>query len=71
MPSSRVRFRETEARRALRAASKEGLVVGSVDILPDGTIRVLTAPSGQAAPSGQEIDCDTNEWEAKYGKPGA
>jgi hypothetical protein len=72
MPSKPVDFKERNVRRALRAADKEGLVVRGYEILPSGLIRVLTAPSGQTAPSGcQEIDRDTNEWDADYGKPAA
>lgn len=71
MPSKPVDFKERNVRRALRAADKEGLVVRGYEILPSGLIRVLTAPSGQAAPSSQEIDRDVNEWDADYGKPAA
>jgi hypothetical protein len=69
MPTKPVDFTERNVRRAVRAALKEDLVVNGYEIMRNGTIRVLTAPSGQAAPS--ETDRDTNEWDADYGKPAA
>ena len=64
MPKSNLQFKERSARRAIRAACKEGLIVGAVEIAPDGTIRVLTGPGQQIEPAS-----DLNEWEAAYGKP--
>ena len=57
MPSSPVAFKERDVRRAVRAAAKEKLVVSGFEIGPDGTIRVLTAPSDQ-----QIENHDMNEW---------
>ena len=36
MPKSNLQFKERSARRAIRAACKEGLIVGAVEIAPDG-----------------------------------
>jgi hypothetical protein len=49
MPTNPVRFTENDVRRALRSAVKESLIVSGYEVLKDGTIRVLTAPSAQSA----------------------
>ena len=69
MPQKQFPFKVSTAKRLIGAVQRKGLAVGSVEVRPDGTIRVLAAPPGQAAPS--EIDRDTNEWDAAYGKPAA
>ena len=72
MPAKPVVFKERTSRRALRAARKEGFIVTGQEVLKDGTFRLLFGErSGQAAPSGQEIDRNANEWDAHYGKPAA
>jgi hypothetical protein len=45
MPYNPVAFKERDLRRALRSALKEDLTVNGYEIMRDGTIRVLTAPS--------------------------
>lgn len=40
------RFTQAELIRALRASEKAGLAVGSVDILPDGAIRITARDAG-------------------------
>jgi hypothetical protein len=63
---NKVQFKERSARRAIRAARKEGLAINSVEIAPDGTIRVLARASDQ-----QIEDREVNEWDRDYGKPAA
>jgi hypothetical protein len=63
---NKVQFKERSARRAIRAARKEGLAINSVEIGPDGTIRVLARASDQ-----QIEDREVNEWDRDYGKPAA
>lgn len=46
-------FRQAEATKALRAASRAGLTPSGYEIAPDGTIRVLF---GGAAASGNSFD---------------
>ena len=57
MPINKVQFKERSARRAIRAARKEGLVVGSLEVEPDGTIRVLAAPPGT-----KSQDSELDKW---------
>ena len=61
MPAKPVDFKERTSRRALRAARKEGFIITGQEVLKDGTFRLLFGgPSGQAAPSDQEIDPNAN-----------
>ncbi|MDG6077885.1 hypothetical protein E3U23_01560 [Erythrobacter litoralis] len=43
-------FKKVDVKRAIDGVRKEGLVVASVEIGPDGTIRILT-PEGIMGPS--------------------
>jgi hypothetical protein len=40
-PRTRVRFREREVLRVIRAARKANIPIAAVDILPDGSIRLI------------------------------
>jgi hypothetical protein len=75
MPTSKVQFKERSARRAIRAACKEGLVVGGVEIAPDGTIRVLAALPNHEINLDREVDAlvesERSKWDHAYGKDAA
>lgn len=43
-------FRQTDVARAVKAAQAAGLAIGSVEVAPDGTIRVIIAESGDSTP---------------------
>lgn len=49
MSRSSSTFRERDIRAAIRAVEKAGKFVGSIEIAPDGTIRILTQPLLHAA----------------------
>lgn len=49
MTRTHARFSQVDLQRALRAAAREGIKV-SVDILPDGTIRLTPSAETSSAP---------------------
>jgi hypothetical protein len=57
MPKSNLHFKASSVLRAVKVASKAGLVVSGFEIEPDGAIRVLAAPSGTTTIS------QTNPWD--------
>jgi hypothetical protein len=42
-------FRQSDVARAIKAAQAEGLAIGTVEITPDGTIRVVVADTDAIA----------------------
>jgi hypothetical protein len=44
MPTNPVQFKESLMRRIVRAAHKEGMQIDYVEVLPDRTVRIHTAP---------------------------
>jgi hypothetical protein len=44
MPTNPVLFKESLMRRIVRAAHKEGMQISYVEVLPDRTVRIHTAP---------------------------
>lgn len=61
---SRVAFKQCDIERLLRAAKAVGHEHPSVDVLPDGRLRLLTTPTPEepAEPSPLEA------WEREYGE---
>ena len=44
-------FRQTDVARAVKAAQTAGLIVGTVEVTSDGTIRVITANALELSPA--------------------
>ena len=57
--SRAVRFTQADVARAVKAALKAKLPIGSIRIEPDGSILIVTAQPEDVAPSEAE-----NEWES-------
>ena len=58
-------FRQSDVERAVKAARAAGLDVGSVEVAPDGTIRVVTATANENEQPGGGSPFD--QWKAKHG----
>ncbi len=56
-------FKQADVERAIRAVTKRGLDVSSVEVAPDGTIRVLTKTAGEP----QVVD-ELEAWRARRDK---
>jgi hypothetical protein len=59
MPKSNLHFKASSVLRAVKAASKAELVVTGFEIEPDGTIRVLAAPSGKKS---HDTSSELDKW---------
>lgn len=59
--TQRATFRQSDVERALRAAKAVGYANPSVDILPDGRLRLLTAPQDAKPLTPLEV------WEQEHG----
>ena len=44
-------FRQSDVARAVKAAQAAGLAIGTVEITPDGTIRLVITDTGATAPT--------------------
>lgn len=60
--TKRVTFSQADIERALRAAKAVGYAHPTVDILPDGRLRLLTAPVAQEQPLSA-----LEAWEREHG----
>lgn len=54
-------FKQSDVERAIRAATKAGLAVGTVEVTAEGTIRVLTAQAAAEASANDAFGM----WKAK------
>lgn len=57
-------FRQADVERAVKAAQAAGLTVGTVEVAPDGTIRVIIADGTESAPM-----TPFDQWKAKNASP--
>lgn len=50
------RFRQEDVKRAVRGCLAGGMMVGTVRVLPDGTVEVYAEAEGPGAPGGNSVD---------------
>lgn len=58
MPSAPLTFRERDVKAAIRAVRKTGETVAAVEIVKDGTIRVIVRREGMVAEAGNPWDAE-------------
>jgi hypothetical protein len=69
MPRAPCLFRESDMRRAIKAAVAAGLEIARVEIAKDGAIVVVPGkPEGQATASSDDLDCELAQFEAQHGQ---
>ena len=57
MAKQNLPWKVSTAKRLIGVAQKKGLIIGSVEVEPDGTVRVLTGP-----PDKQSHDNELDKW---------
>ena len=69
MPRAPCLFRESDVRRAIKAAVASGLEIARLEIAKDGAIVVVPGrPDGQVASSSDDLDRELAKFEAQHGQ---